>query len=285
MGLSTNNLIAIILFIVIYIFVTGVKKKKRYHSYNRRQYKRTPQKQPSPQKTNFYYHEEKSAEEKGADGERFVAESELARLPYDLFHVFNDVIFPAADGTSQIDHVVVSDTGIFVIETKNYQGRIYGNGKSSEWYQYLGDNKYPFYNPILQNAGHLKYIARTLDLPESHFVSIVVFPNQTTLKVDAQSAVLHFYELADYIRQYSSSTSLTSEQIENASRLLSEAQCVDPEKKQTHIQYVQGIIREKDAKIAAGICPRCGGKLIQRNGKYGSFYGCSNYPNCQYKTH
>ena len=285
MGLSTNNLLTIVLLIAIYILFTSVKKKKRAHSYKRRQYKRTHQKQPARQRMRFDYKEEKSAEEKGADGERFVAEAELARLPHDLFHVFNDLIIPDADGTSQIDHVVVSDIGIFVIETKNYQGKIYGNGKSSEWYQYLGENKYPFYNPILQNAGHLKCIARALHMPESHFVSIVVFPNQTTLKVDAQSAVLHFCELTDYIRQYSSSISLTPEQIESISGSLNEAQCVDPAKKQAHIQHVQEIVREKDAKIAEGICPRCGGKLIQRNGKHGSFYGCSNYPSCRYTTH
>ncbi|MBR6489156.1 MAG: topoisomerase DNA-binding C4 zinc finger domain-containing protein, partial [Muribaculaceae bacterium] len=37
-------------------------------------------------------------------------------------------------------------------------------------------------------------------------------------------------------------------------------------------------------KLALGICPKCGGKLVQRNGRYGSFYGCSNYPRCKFTT-
>ncbi|MDD6393178.1 MAG: topoisomerase DNA-binding C4 zinc finger domain-containing protein [Prevotella sp.] len=42
--------------------------------------------------------------------------------------------------------------------------------------------------------------------------------------------------------------------------------------------------KQTQATINAGICPKCGGQLIKRNGKYGSFYGCSNYPNCKFTT-
>ena len=29
-------------------------------------------------------------------------------------------------------------------------------------------------------------------------------------------------------------------------------------------------------------CPRCGGMLVERNGKYGKFLGCEHYPKCLY---
>ena len=51
-------------------------------------------------------------------------------------------------------------------------------------------------------------------------------------------------------------------------------------KKQEHVDNVKKKILERDEKIKAGTCPRCGGKLTLRTGKYGQFYGCSNYPKC-----
>ena len=61
---------------------------------------------------------------KGAVGETVVA-TELGLLPRDKYRVLNDVTLPTPNGSSQIDHVVVSIYGIFVIETKNYKGWIY----------------------------------------------------------------------------------------------------------------------------------------------------------------
>ena len=41
-------------------------------------------------------------------------------------------------------------------------------------------------------------------------------------------------------------------------------------------------IREQQCNLERGICPRCGGNLVLRNGKYGDFWGCSNYPKCKF---
>ena len=278
---SQRSLLIVLIgaFLVLYFFI---RRKKRYRYRKRYRNKGTGEKTIYRQRTHFNYSEAKTAEEKGVEGERFVATIELGRLPHDLFVVFNDVILPTGDGTTQVDHVVVADQGIFVIETKNYQGAIYGNDHASEWYQYLGDQKYPLHNPVHQNYGHVKSLSSNLQLPESVFVPIVVFPNQTKLNIETQNTVLHSYELADYIRNYTSAFLLTEEQMNRACEALRNAKSFDPTVRQDHIRQVQEKIREKDEKIAAGICPRCGGKLIQKNGQYGSFYGCSNYPRCQY---
>lgn len=50
------------------------------------------------------------------------------------------------------------------------------------------------------------------------------------------------------------------------------------EARQRHIDEIN---QKKDA-VRAGICPRCGGELVRRNGKYGEFIGCSNFPRCRY---
>ncbi len=272
----------LIILIAVFLVLYFIGRRKRHRRRPQYRNKNISEKSISPQRTHFNFKEAKSPEEKGAEGERFVATAELGRLPLDLFFVFNDVILPSADGTTQIDHVVVADQGIFVIETKNYQGAIYGNDRSSEWYQYLGNQKYPFHNPLHQNYGHVKTLSANLQLPELLFVPIVVFPNQTKLNIETQNTVLHSYELADYIRNYTSDSLLTEEEKYIACEVLRKGRSIDSVSRQEHIRQVQEKIREKDAKISAGICPKCGGKLILRNGKNGSFYGCSNYPKCQY---
>ena len=128
----------------------------------------------------------------------------------------------------------------------------------------------------------MKTLASTLQLPESVFVPIVVFPNPTTLRIEAHSPVLHVNELADYIRDYSSTCHLTEAQMNAFYQVLCDVQESNQSKKQEHIEYVQEKIQEKGAKIASGICPKCGGNLVLKNGKHGSFYGCSNYPKCRY---
>lgn len=272
-------LVILIAGIIALYFIERKRRHRRRPKYRNRY---SIEKAVYKQRTHFNFQEEKSPEEKGTQGEQFVARTELGRLPLDLFFVFNDVILPAANGTTQIDHVVVADQGVFVIETKNYQGTIYGNERAAEWYQYLGDQKYPFHNPLHQNYGHVKSLSENLQLPESVFVPIVVFPNQTKLNIETQNMVLQSYELADYIRNYTSDSLLSEEEKYNACEVLRKGRSIDPVSRQEHIRQVQERIQDKNKKIAAGICPKCGGKLILRNGKYGSFYGCSNYPKCQY---
>lgn len=54
------------------------------------------------------------------------------------------------------------------------------------------------------------------------------------------------------------------------------------EETKEHIQEVKTTIKETKKKIKAGTCPKCGGELVLRKGKYGKFYGCSNYPKCRF---
>ena len=56
----------------------------------------------------------------------------------------------------------------------------------------------------------------------------------------------------------------------------------DKNSRNEHVQNIKTTIKETEEKIQNNICPKCGGKLVERNGKYGKFIGCSNYPNCKY---
>lgn len=93
----------------------------------------------------------------GAVGESRVAEI-LSDLPNDGY-VFNDMIV----GRSQIDHIVICPEGIYTIETKNYQGTIYGNAEKREWSQVINyDYKTQFYNPVKQGTGHSLALSKYL---------------------------------------------------------------------------------------------------------------------------
>src|SRR5690554_6477488 len=76
----------------------------------------------------------------------------------------NNFTFKYEDKTVQIDHLFINKNGIFVIETKNFKGRVYGNENSQKWTQVFvyGKRKYKVYNPIRQNRTHIFYLKEML---------------------------------------------------------------------------------------------------------------------------
>ena len=92
-------------------------------------------------------------------------------------YVINDLVLEITPGkTSQVDHVVINPNGIFVIETKNYSGRIYGNESQLNWTQVLnyGRVKNHFYSPVRQNQTHV-YAIREILKQDVPIYSVVVF--------------------------------------------------------------------------------------------------------------
>lgn len=117
----------------------------------------------------------------GSGGEGRVARR-LAKLPQEDYQTVNDIMLPTVDGeTTQVDHVVVSRYGIFVIETKDYNGWIFGGENQRIWTQsfkggcWSGPQKFHFQNPIRQNWRHIYAMADCLELPCRYFFNVVVF--------------------------------------------------------------------------------------------------------------
>ncbi len=101
------------------------------------------------------------------------AKQELKKLPSDKYKVLNDVLLKNGERTCQIDHIVVSPYGIFVIETKQYNGRIYGGKYDKHWIRYGKRNQKMFYeNPIRQNYGHCMMVKELLNLDDSSVYNI-----------------------------------------------------------------------------------------------------------------
>lgn len=220
---------------------------------------------------------------KGKIGEKQVA-SILKKLPEDDYKVINDLLLSSNGYSSQIDHVVVSVYGIFVIETKFYKGWIYGGENSEYWTQNIYGNKYRLRNPIQQNQGHIRALRFLLkEYGNIPYISIVAFSRQASLGVDAHTPVIYWDEIRRTINQFENNA-LTQSQVRNIYHYLLAHNVEDKEAKKEHIYNVRHNELKRDIAVESGICPRCGGTLTIRQGKYGKFYGCSNYPKCKYTT-
>jgi hypothetical protein len=188
----------------------------------------------------------------------------------------NNMILMDDNGKShQIDHVEIRSNGIFCIETKNIKGWIFGNEHQDKWTQCLYNRRYQFINPLRQNMSHVYYVAKTLD-NKYKVNSIIVFAQNNADKIDIPN-VVNLRDLRDYLNRYNDDTHYSTEEIDYIYTRLQEAN----NRKITNRDHVNSIMKTQ-RELRKGICPRCGGKLIQKTGKYGLFYGCENYPNCTF---
>ncbi len=188
-------------------------------------------------------------------------------------YVINDLIIKSENTTSQIDHIVINPRGIFVIETKNYSGEIYGSENQREWTQVLayGKVKNKLYSPLKQNATHAYNVKRIIGkLP---VYSLVVFVQNNTYHIQADN-VIPLSALRNKLKY--GENILTLKQMKMAYEALEKNRALVT--KQEHIYN----IKKQQYNLECGICPRCNGKLVVRNGKYGDFLGCSNYPRCKF---
>ena len=194
-------------------------------------------------------------------------------------YVIHDLIIEVAPGkTSQIDHIVINQNGIFVIETKNYSGRIYGTETQHEWTQVLqyGKIKNRFYNPVKQNATHIYRLEKLLEtnLP---IYSVVVFIQANIDNVRA-SNVIPCKNLRFFLKIHTS-TSISPEKMKETYQKILEIKENSTVTAQEHIMNIYTM----QEKVKYNICPRCNGNLVLRHGKYSDFMGCENFPNCRFR--
>lgn len=204
----------------------------------------------------------------------------LSFLPKE-YTVFNNVLLYIDGKSSQIDHIVVSAYGIFVIETKNYKGWIFGSDTSRQWTQNIYGEKHSFYNPVLQNQGHIFALKKLLNLPADFFISVIAFSSKATLKGYFGENVMYISEVNGFIKSYTDKI-LTNADVLCVIEQISENNLSSSENQTQHIQEIEQNREYRTHRIECGICPRCGAKLVVRNGRYGQFMGCSNYPKCRF---
>jgi len=216
---------------------------------------------------------------KGWIGEKLTTLGMWAMLDKNIYHRFDNVIVNTPIGTTQVDHVLVSVYGIFVIETKNIKGWIFGTPNSDEWTQVIYGNKKQFQNPIKQNYRHTKCLSEQLKLEHELFKPIVFFIGDCEFKTDMPSNVLRG-GLIPYIKKFRQ-VLLSPQQVEQIEASLISLKQDKSLNRRAHLDSL------RDRHESTTICPRCGGSLVKRISKKGEFagkpfFGCSNYPKCKY---
>ena len=225
----------------------------------------------------------KSAWFKGVFGEFFVNVLIKHSLDKRVYHLIKNVTLPTDDGTTQIDHIVISTFGVFVIETKNMKGWIFGSADQKQWTQKIYKYSSKFQNPLHQNYKHLKTLEACLNIPADSLFSVVVFVGDSTFKTTMPDNVVYARGCIDFI-QSKTDVRLTQQQVDQAIAVIKSGRLKPSIKtNREHVRHVKEIIETKnDEKI----CPKCGSKMVIRKAKKGkqigqSFYGCSTFPKCR----
>ncbi len=140
---------------------------------------------------------------KGVLGEWSVNQALHSKLNPKEYEVLEDLLLPdGRGGLTQIDHVVLSPFGVFVIETKNWDCWIFGSEKGNEWtLSYPGGAKRRTMNPLNQNALHVRVICETLKVKPEHAHNLVFINPVSKIKTGPIPGVFQ-KGLLDYLRSF-----------------------------------------------------------------------------------
>jgi len=211
---------------------------------------------------------------KGARGERRVNAQLKRRLPVDDYTIFHDVTLDSSQGSTQIDHIVLSQFGVFVIETKNYQGWIFGDAKSKQWTQTIYGKKSRFQNPLRQNYKHIKAVESYFSLDIRFIHSVVVFVGKSEFKTNLPTNVTNLKGLCPYIRS-KHDLLLGARRVDDMVSRLS-----DHKAGRESATPSSSIVQTEFG------CPKCRERMVLRKAKRGKnagreFWGCPRFPRCR----
>ncbi|HAS8544127.1 TPA: nuclease [Vibrio vulnificus] len=219
---------------------------------------------------------------KGVFGE-FLVNRLLSKLPESDYTLIKDVTLPTNDGTTQVDHIVVSRYGIFVVETKNMKGWIFGSARQKQWTQKIYRHSSKFQNPLHQNYKHIKALETLLGCSEEHLHSVIVFIGDSTFKTEMPPNVTYARGSIRYIQQFNDvvfSDNDYARLTESINRLKLKRGVITDLKHRKHVKEVVA------SKVSSNECPRCGSEMVLRETKRGEnigkqFWGCSTFPKCR----
>jgi len=225
----------------------------------------------------------KSAWFKGLFGELVVNLAAKLLLDKTKYHLLKNVTLPTENGTTQIDHVIISKYGIFVVETKNMKGWIFGSPNQKVWTQKIFKHSSKFQNPIHQNFKHVKTLESLLGLKETQIYSVIVFVGESTFKTDMPENVTYAGGYIRYIKSKKQEVLSNSEVRVIIQQVESGRLTPSFKTNKEHVKHVNSIITEKQNNK---LCPKCGGEMVIRKAKQGKnkgnwFWGCLNYPKCR----
>ena len=238
------------------------------------------------------------AEHKGVLGEHVASKSADKALSGSNSFSMRDVYLPWPDGrTAQIDQIIIVDSGIYVLEVKNYKGWIFGNEKNQYWTQVLTtgirgeSSRNRFYNPIKQNTTHISCIRKCIRDYKVPIHSVIVFSDEAEFKdvsyFSSDVYVVYQSALKSTLKNIDAKYegTLSDEDIDRiGTQLVAFASVAD---KTGHVDKIHASQEMRKERESMGLCPRCGAALVERTARKGpnagaKFLGCSRYPECKY---
>jgi len=235
---------------------------------------------------------------KGKVGEGVVNLAAKLRLDSDVYHVIKDVTIPSKNGTTQIDHVIISKFGVFVIETKNWSGWIWGKENDRTWTQKTHGKTSAPQNPLRQNDGHVCALSELLNIPQNKIHGVVCFMGDAKFKKGVPEGVFLEGHCINHIESFCDEVFTPDEvaalihEVESG-RLKRGFKTGREHVKQLNTRHTPSgggtppskndFARNDFANI---LCPACGAEMILRTAMRGAnagnqFWGCSNYPSCR----
>lgn len=223
---------------------------------------------------------------KGVMGEFLVNFSTRHFLDKDTYRLIKNVTLPSGEGTTQIDHVIVSMYGVFVVETKNMKGWIFGGANQKQWTQKIFKHSQKFQNPLHQNYKHVKALQELLGLESEQLHSVVVFVGGSTFKTPMPDNVTRGLGYVKYIKS-------RTEPLLSEDQVVTIVQQIESGRyprtfatHRQHVKHVKSLVEAKEAKDDLVACPKCGSDMVLREAKRGEnkgqqFWGCSKFPSCR----
>lgn len=220
---------------------------------------------------------------KGLIGEFMVNVYAKLMLDKTQYHLIKNVTLPTQDGSTQIDHIILSVYGLFVVETKNMKGWIFGHPEQKRWTQKIYKHSSQFQNPLHQNYKHVKTLQSLLGVSDEKIFSLIVFVGEAKLKTPMPDNVTH---LGGYIRFIKAKKQAVFSQTQ-VSEIIHKIQAdqLTPSFKTSreHTQHVKEIIKQKENTPT---CPKCGSSMQLRKATKGAnagneFWGCNRFPKCR----
>jgi hypothetical protein len=192
----------------------------------------------------------------------------------------NNVTIKTRRGTTQIDHVIISRYGVFVVETKNMSGWIFGREFDPFWTKISRGHKRQFQNPLHQNESHIRALSNLARIPPEKIHSVVVFWGDCSLRTKMPPNVLTGGYVA-YVKSKRQVLFTEAEVKLIAATIKAE---MLPKTRATHLKHVDQLRQRFENATTCGLCGR---PLVLRTARSGSnagnqFLGCSRYPSCRY---
>lgn len=200
-------------------------------------------------------------------------------LDSETYNRFHDTIIPSSNGTTQIDHILVSRYGVFIVETKNKAGWIFGSEDQASWTQVIYGKKYSFQNPLRQTYRQKKVLAEFLQIDESIIHPIIYFAGDSKFKTPMPVNVINS-SVGSYVKRFTELV-LTQDQV---FQIIAK---IGQHKNESHISNSDHVRSLKERHNSNTKCPKCGGDLKQRVTRSGpragsKFLGCEKYPSCRF---